>query len=266
MASIREQGSAGDGGERHHLRIERRDAVRTVVLARPDKRNALSAEMIQGLEEAFGVEPPPEERVTVLRAEGPVFSAGLDLRERQSGVLGESPIESMLHAVETYPLPVLAVVQGDAIAGGNELALHCDLVIASTRAHLGMSLAQIGLAPTWLLAKKLLEVAGPVLARELLLLGEPLPATRLAELGVICRAVRPHELEAVVAGVVDRLVANAPLSLRAMKALLVRQMAFRDDIAHGDVDALVDAAAASADGREGVTARLEGRAARFEGR
>lgn len=265
MASSRDRAPVANGDTRE-LRVERRGAVRTVVLARPDKRNALSAAMIEGLEQAFGAEPPAEERVTVLRSEGPVFSAGLDLRERQAGVLGEAPIEAMLHAVETYPLPVVAVVQGDAIAGGNELALHCDMVIASTRAQFGMSLAQIGLAPTWFLAKKLLEVAGPVLAREILLLGDPLPATRLAELGVIGRAVPPHELEAVATAVIERLAANAPLSLRAMKALLVRQMAFRDAIPHGDVDALAEAAGSSADGREGVAARLERRAPRFEGR
>jgi enoyl-CoA hydratase/carnithine racemase len=248
------------------LRVARDGAVRTIVLDRAAKRNALTQAMLDGLEALFRTEPPPSERVTVLRSEGPVFSAGLDLRERAEGTEGESPIEAMLHAVESYPLPVVAVVQGDAIAGGNELALHCDLVIASTRAQFGMSLAQIGLAPTWFLAKKLLEVAGPVVAREILLLGDPVPATRLAELGVISRAVPPHELDAVAGAVVGRLAANAPLSLRAMKALLVREMAFRDGITHGDVDVLVDQARASQDAKEGVTARLERRAPRFEGR
>ena len=81
--------------------------------------------------------------------------------------------------METYPLPVVAIVHGHAIAGGNELALHCDFVVASSAANFGMSLAQIGLAPTWFLAKKLMEVAGPVATREILLLGDPLPATRM---------------------------------------------------------------------------------------
>ena len=98
----------------------------------------------------------------MIRAEGPVFCAGLDLRERSGGRGGSAAIEAMLHAIELYPLPVVAVVQGDAIAGGNELALHCDLVVASETARFGMSLAQIGLAPSWFLAKKLMEVAGPV--------------------------------------------------------------------------------------------------------
>lgn len=172
----------------------------------------------------------------------------------------------MLHAIEAYPLPVVAVVQGDAIAGGNELALHCDFVVASETARFGMSLAKIGLAPSWFLTKKLLEVAGPVGAREMLLLGDPIPARRMAEMGLIHRAVAPAGLESAARAAIDRLAGNAPLSLRAMKALMVRAMTYRDAISHTDIDALVAAASASADAREGIAAMLERRPPRFEGR
>jgi enoyl-CoA hydratase/carnithine racemase len=239
-----------------------------VTLNRPEKRNALSQEMLSLLETAFAGEPASEERVTVLRSTGPVFCAGLDLRER-AGTLdrpGASSIETTLHAMEHYPLPIVGVVQGDAIAGGNELALHCDLVVASTAARFGMSLAQIGLAPTWFLAKKLLEVCGPVAAREILFLGDPLPAARMHALGVISFLSEPDDLEAAADRVIQRLADNAPLSLRAMKALLVREMGFRGSIDHADVDALIDAARRSEDAREGIAARLEKRAPRFMGR
>ena len=249
--------------------VEVNGPVRTITLDRAEKRNAMDALMLQELGEAFSVTPEPAERVAVIRANGPVFCAGLDLRERgeRGGpTAGASPIEHVLHLIEHYPLPVVGVVQGDAIAGGNELALHCDLVVASTAARFGMSLAQIGLAPTWFLAKKLLEVGGPVAAREILLLGDPVPAARMHALGLIARVAEPAELEAAARAVIDRLAANAPLSLRAMKALLVREMAFRDGIEHADVDALVDAARTSNDAREGMAARLEKRPPRFEGR
>jgi enoyl-CoA hydratase/carnithine racemase len=248
------------------VRVARDGAVRTVTLARADKRNALDAEMLAALTRAFRAEPEPAERVAVIRAEGPAFCAGLDLRERGGGAVGAGGIETMLHAIERYPLPVVAVVQGDAIAGGNELALHCDFVVASETARFGMSLAKIGLAPSWFLAKKLLEVAGPVGAREMLLLGDLLSARRMAELGLIHRAVPPADLEGAAAAVVDRLAANAPLSLKAMKALLVRAMQFRDGIGHADVDALVTAASTSVDAREGIAAMLERRTPRFQGR
>lgn len=247
--------------------VESDGAVRTVTLNRPEKRNALDGEMLSLLLTAFEQRPGPEDRVVVIRANGPVFCAGLDLRERTGTIAqgGPSPIEAVLEAIEHYPLPVVAVVQGDAIAGGNELALHCDLVVASTAARFGMSLAQIGLAPTWFLAKKLLEVAGPVAAREILLLGDPLPAERMHALGIISRVAPPERLEEEAKTVIDRLAANAPLSLKAMKALLVREMAFRDGIAHADVDRLVEASRSSADAREGIAARLERRAPEFRG-
>ena len=240
--------------------------VRSVLLDRPEKRNALDAEMIAELRAAFTKPPGMEERVAVIRASGPVFCAGLDMKERAARPAGASPIEAMLHAIEMFPLPVVAVVQGDAIAGGNELALHCDLVVASTAARFGMSLAQIGLAPSWFLAKKLLEVAGPVTTRRILLLGDPLPAERLYELGVISHIAEPGDLEAVVAAIIERLAANAPLSLKAMKALIVREMAFRDQVPHADVDRLVEEVRRSADAQEGIAARLARRKPSFKGR
>ena len=248
------------------VRVEDCGAVRQIVLARADKRNALDADMLIALTQAFTATPGPDERVVVIRAEGPVFCAGLDLRARGGSRVGSASIEAMLRAIELYPLPVVAAVQGDAIAGGNELALHCDFVVASEAARFGMSLAKIGLAPSWFLAKKLLEVAGPVGAREMLLLGDPLPAKRMAELGLIHACVSAAELDAAADAVAARLAANAPLSLKAMKALLVRAMTFRESIPHADIDALVAAAAGSADAREGIAAMLERRAPKFEGR
>jgi enoyl-CoA hydratase/carnithine racemase len=241
-------------------------AVRHLLLNRAAKRNALDSEMIADIKAAFTQPPGPHERVAVIRAAGPVFCAGLDMKERAERPFGASPIEAMLHAIEVYPLPVVAVVQGDAIAGGNELALHCDLVVASKAAHFGMSLAQIGLAPSWFLAKKLLEVAGPVTTRRILLLGDPLPAQRLYDLGVISHIAEPGDLDRIADAVIERLADNAPLSLKAMKALIVREMAFREGIAHEDVDALVEEVRRSADAQEGIAARLGRRKPAFKGR
>tara|TARA_R110002124_G_scaffold153244_1_gene320241 strand:+ start:34955 stop:35710 length:756 start_codon:yes stop_codon:yes gene_type:complete len=247
------------------IRIETAGSVRTVTLARADKRNALDAGMLEGLTAAFQRMPPEEERLTVIRAEGSVFCSGLDLRLRSTGTLGAASIETMLYAIETYPLPVVAVVQGDAIAGGNELALHCDFVVAREDARFGMSLAKIGLAPTWFLAKKILEIAGPVGAREMLLLGNLLTARRMHELGMIARIAPAAGLEDETAQVVSRLAANAPLSLRAMKAMLVRAMTYRDGIVHDDIDGLVHVAGDSTDAREGIAALLDRRTPIFRG-
>jgi enoyl-CoA hydratase/carnithine racemase len=237
--------------------------VRTVLLDRAEKRNALDAAMIAELDAIFATPPTAEERVVVIRAAGTVFCAGLDLAGHEVSV---APIEGMLQRIQTYPLPVVAVVQGDAIAGGNELALHCDLVVASTAARFGMPLAQIGLCPSWFLIKKLVETAGPALTRRMLLLGDPLPAERLHDLGVISHLATPEKLEGTAQAVIDRLAANAPLSLKAMKATIARQMTVLDRIAHDDLDATIDAVNRSADAREGMAARLGKRPGRFEGR
>ena len=213
--------------------IEKNGPVRTVWMNRPEKKNALDAELLGNMIEALQAPVAAEDRVLVIRGKGDVF---------------------------------FAVVHGDAIAGGNELALHCDLVVASQKARFGMSLAQVGLAPNWFLAKKLMEVLGPVTTREMLLLGDPLPSTKLFALGLIARCVPADQLEAEAAKVIDRLAANAPLSLKAMKALTVRQLEFRDTIPHEDVDAAVRAAMQSQDAQEGMKARLEKRTAKFSGK
>ena len=239
--------------------------VRTVTLNRPEKRNALDTETLDGMIAAFPNEPGSEERVAVVRANGPSFCSGMDLSAKAAGLGQPTSIETMLRRIVTYPLPVVAIVHGPAIAGGNELALHCDFVVASTSAIFGMSLSQIGLAPTWFLAKKLMEVAGPVAAREILLLGEPLPSKRLYDLGIITRLAEPDSLQDAAQAIIDRLAANAPLSLKNMKAMLVRQMAFRDTTQYDDLNSEVKKISASSDAMEGVQARLERRQPLFRG-
>ena len=237
--------------------------IRTVTLNRPEKRNALNDEILTGLREAFSEEPGPDERVAVIRAAGHVFCSGMDLKQRKEALGKPSNIEDSLRAIENFPLPVVAIVQGHAIAGGNEIALHCDFVVASNKANFGMSLSQIGLAPTWFLTKKLMEVGGPVAAREMLLLGDPLPAERLHALGMIARVAPPDELEAAAEAVIQRLANNAPLSLRIMKKTLVRLMQFRDATPYDDLNAEVRRVSTSADAKEGLEARLAKRAANF---
>src|SRR5213082_2940594 len=137
--------------------IEKNGPVKTVWMNRPEKRNALDSELLGEMIAALQAPVAAEDRVLVIRGKGDVFCAGLDMAERSK----------------------------TANAGGNELALHCDLVVASQKARFGMSLAQVGLAPNWFLAKKLMEVLGPVTTREMLLLGDPLPSTKLHALGLI---------------------------------------------------------------------------------
>jgi len=245
--------------------VEVEGAVRTVTLNRPEKRNALDAETIDALVAALPRQPGAEERVAIIRGAGPVFCSGMDLTQDKTALGKPEAVEVMFRAVETYPLPVVAAVHGHAIAGGAELAFHCDFVVANRAASFGMSLERIGLAPTWFLTKKIMEVAGPVTAREILLLGNPVSSEKLHELGVIARAVPAEDLEAEVTAIADRLARNAPKSLEVMKALMLRQMEFRDGIQHDDLNDWVARISETDDAREGVEARLNRRPAVFKG-
>jgi enoyl-CoA hydratase/carnithine racemase len=247
-----------------HIRIEteRDGAVRVITIDRPDKRNALSREMFQQLTDAFTVDPPQEERLTYLRSEGHVFCSGIDLNERL--VHGAPPLDDLCIAIEEYPLPVVARMQGDAIAGGAFLALFCDFVVAAKDARFWVSLVQIGLAPPWPLTRKLVELAPLALAKRLVLLGDPMPASVLADADVIASAVEPDELDAEADRLVERLAMNAPLSLRAIKATLSAKAYV--EAPHDDVIELIVAARDSEDGREGVQARLERRMPQYAGR
>lgn len=246
--------------------VEVRNAVRHVRLNRAEKRNALNPPMIQALHDAFAVTPEPGERLALLDAAGPVFCAGIDLKERDGTAAGIKPFEQALHAMETYPLPVVGIVQGDAIAGGNEIALHCDLVVASTAAKFGMSPAQIGLAPSWFLCKKLMEIAGPVATKKILLLGDPTPAQVFHDMGLISHIAEPGQLQEAADAVVDRLSRNAPMSLKAIKAVITRQLTYRDHIEHADLDKQLGIVRESEDAKEGIKSLFEKRAPQFQER
>lgn len=244
------------------VKTDEAGAVRTITINRPDKRNALSRAMFAELTSLFEIEPPASERVTVIRSEGHVFCSGIDLNERL--VHGAPPLDRLCEVIEEYPLPVVARMQGDAIAGGAFLALYCDFVVAAKDARVWVSLVQIGLAPPFYLTRHLGKLASAALARELVLLGDPITAERLAEEHVITAAVEADALEAELERVVGRLAANAPLSLRAIKATLNAKAYAETD--HSDVEAKIALARDSEDGREGVKARLERRMPQYAGR
>ncbi len=245
------------------------EGIATVTLNRPDKRNAMNAAMLTGLRAAFDeLEDRRDVRVAVVRGAGPAFCAGMDLREMESRGGARDPeadVVAVLQRVERSRHPTIALVHGDAIAGGCELALHCDLRVAAESARIGMPLARIGMIVPFPLGQKIVEIVGPAHAREILFTGRPLGARRAHEIGMVHQVVAAAEVESATYALARTIADNAPLSLAGMKQVILRAVAARPAAAHDDLDALARRARQSADASEGRQAILEKRRPVFRG-
>jgi len=252
------------------LLTEVSDGIGVITLNRPDKRNAMSGALLEALRARFDeTDEDPRVRVIVVRGAGPAFCAGMDLREMESrqraGGDAESGVTEVLQRVERSRHPTVAMIHGDAIAGGCELALHCDLRIAADAARLGMPLARIGLIVPFPLLQKLVEIIGPAHTRELLFTGRPVSARRALEMGMVHQVVSRAEVESATATLARSIADNAPLSLTGIKAGLLRAVSLRERIEHRDLDDLARRAHQSADATEGRRAMLEKRKPMFRG-
>jgi len=247
-----------------------RDGIATVTLNRPDKRNAMNTALLAALRAAFDeLESNKEVRVVVVSGAGPAFCSGMDLREMEErcgeAADPEAGVIQVLQRVERSRHPTIAMVHGDALAGGCELALHCDLRVAADVARFGMPLARIGLVVPCPLGQKLVEVIGPAYTRELLFTGQPIDARRAYEIGMVHHVAPRAQLEEATYTLARSIAANAPLSLQGIKATVQRALAPREGIPHDDLDALALQARKSADAGEGRRAMLEKRRPVFRG-
>jgi enoyl-CoA hydratase/carnithine racemase len=245
------------------------DAVATVTLNRPAQRNAMNGAMLTGLRAAFDdLETRGDVRVVVVRGAGPAFCAGMDLKEMEARGGARDPegdVVAVLQRIERSRHPTIALVHGDAIAGGCELALHCDLRVMAETARIGMPLARIGMIVPFPLGQKLVEIIGPASTRQLLFTGRPLDGRRAYEIGMVHQVVPAAEVEAAAAALARTIADNAPLALAGMKQVILRAVGARPAVAHDDLDAAALRARQSADAGEGRRAMLEKRPPRFRG-
>jgi enoyl-CoA hydratase/carnithine racemase len=250
--------------------VTSRDHICTVSLNRPQKRNALNSAMIGQLRETFErVATDPSIRVMIVRGNGSAFCAGLDLREmaaqREAGEADLGGLEKVLEDLEACPQPTIAAVQGDAVAGGCELALHCDIRVAADTARFSMPLARIGLAVPVTLTWKLVDTIGGAKTNELLFTGEAVAAETAATLGLVNRVVPADELDSAVEALTRQIVQNAPLSVRAMKAFVQRATSLHRSLPREDLEEMHRRVRSSADLQEGLAAQRERRAPKFRG-
>ncbi len=215
------------------VRLERGGAIATLVIDAPARGNSLDAELLTQLEAHLttlaGEAEGGEVRVVVLRGAGPRgFSTGYHLpsllAELEVGPsvsdFREHPLERALRALEELPLPSVAVIQGNAYGAGCELALACDLRIASERAKLCMPPAKLGVLYSATGMRRLLELVGPAITRELLFTACVVESERALSLGLLNRVVVHEGLEAAASELCEQIAANSALSIRHTKTIL----------------------------------------------
>jgi methylglutaconyl-CoA hydratase len=240
--------------------------VATITLNRPEKRNAISFELIDDLLRGLDEVAQSDATILILTGAGKAFSSGMDLDALKS-LLGRSPEQNLqdsqtmvrlFRALYEFPKVTIAAVNGAAVAGGTGLALLCDFTLAVPDAKFGYTEVRIGFVPA-IVSTFLLRQVGEKQARDLLLTGRLFGTEEAARLGLVSEIIQPDKLMARARELAALLMENSPASLRATKQLLT-------DHARAELDFQIEAAVrenaairTTADFREGITSFLDKR-------
>ena len=258
-------------GRPGRTRVVREGALVRLVVDNPAARNALTEEMYEQLRTACAdLAADPAVRLVVLQGEGDAFAAGTDVadltavRTGRDGVAYEGRIAAVLDAVRALPVPVVALVDGPAVGGGLALLACCDLVYATPAARFGAPVARtLGNCVSPGTTARLRAALGRALTTELLLTGRLAGAQEALAAGFLRAVVPAGEFDALVADLLARVSACAPLSVAAAKEFGRRLDDRAAAVEHDDVHARVYG---SADFREGVAAFLDHRRPAWQGR
>jgi methylglutaconyl-CoA hydratase len=249
------------------LLVEHRDAVATITLNRPDKRNAITTTMMAELQTALdAIEKNHSVRVVILTGAGTCFCAGMDL-EMLAAIAQQSPTENqedsrriakMLRRLWSYPRPLIAAVNGVAYAGGCGIATLCDFTLATPEAKFGYTEVKIGFLPA-IVSVFLMRQFGEKRSRDLLLTGRIIQAQEAKEFGMVTEVVPADRLLDRANELAAELIAASPSSLARAKHLLVSAAA--PGIDHDLERAILENARirCTPDFKEGVASFLEKR-------
>jgi len=247
---------------------EERDGVLLVTLNRPEQRNAVNRAVAEGIAAALDrLDDDGALRVGVLTGAGKGFCAGMDLK---AFVAGERPtVEGRGFAGiarRASAKPLIAAVEGFAVAGGFEIALACDLIVAARGARFGIPEVKRGLVAAGGALLRLPQRIPYHLAMELALTGELVDAERMAAVGLVSRLVEPGTAVGEACALAGEIAANGPLALAASKRILVEAPSWAAGSEWERQAEITDPVRASEDAREGSLAFAEKRAPRWRGR
>lgn len=209
------------------IKTEVARCVGTITLNRPEKRNAINALMVRELDQILDAwENDPAIKVVLLKGEGKAFCSGADLAYLQElenfsfdeNVQDSQQLSRLFLKIYSYAKPVVAVVQGAALAGGSGLATVCDLIIATPNAKFGYPEVKIGFVAA-IVSAFLIRQIGERKARELLLTGNVISAEKALALGLINYVVPEDELSGFIDNLLGQLIANGSLAMRTTKEL-----------------------------------------------
>jgi methylglutaconyl-CoA hydratase len=202
-------------------------SIATITLNRPDKRNAISYELIDDLIAALKQAASSPAQIVILTGAGKAFCSGMDLdnlkqltgRTHEQNVVDSETMASLFRALYDFPKPTIAAVNGAAIAGGTGLATLCDFTLAVPEAKFGYTEVRIGFVPG-IVSSYLIANVGEKRARDLLLTGRLFNAEEAYKLGLVTEIVTPEQLMPRALQLAEQLMENSPASLRTTKALL----------------------------------------------
>jgi enoyl-CoA hydratase len=248
--------------------VERREHALLVTINRPDQRNAVNAAVAEGIAAALDeLDGDAALSVGVLTGAGKGFCAGMDLK---AFVAGERPyVDDRGFAGITQRAaekPLIAAVEGFAVAGGLEIALSCDLIVASRGARLGIPEVTRSLVAGAGALLRLPRVVPRTIAMELALTGQPITAERAFELGLINRLTEPGESLQAALELASVIAANGPLAVAASKRILTESVEWPESDFFASQEEIAGPVFASEDAREGARAFAERRPPVWQGR
>jgi len=256
-----------------NLLVESRDGVAFVTINRPDKLNALNDATVAEIDAAFAaIAADPATRGVVLTGAGEkAFVAGADIAElaTQSPVDGKERSirgQRVLDRIERLGKPVIAAVNGFALGGGCELAMACHVRIASENAKLGTPEVKLGIMCGYAGTQRLPRLVGKGRALEMLLTGEMVDAAEALRIGLVNRVVPREKLLAEAEGLMRKMLANGPVSLRFTLEAVNDGLETGFDEAERQEATLFGLICTTEDMKEGTKAFLEKRPARFQGK